>query len=62
VEKSSPKIWAPSVIFETPLKVNKRPSGENSPYLVTLVLKKKTFRELDSRKVLVQTLIDVKLD
>jgi hypothetical protein len=38
VEKSSPNLCATSVIFETLPKVNSRPTGENSPNLVTLIL------------------------
>jgi hypothetical protein len=40
-EKSNPKMGAACVIFfkkKTLHKVNKHPLGENSPYLVTLVL------------------------
>jgi hypothetical protein len=37
VVKSSPKIWATSVIFKNLPKLNKDPIGYNYPNLVTLV-------------------------
>jgi hypothetical protein len=43
VAKSSPKICATSVIFKRMAKVNNRPSGENSPNLVTLLARLKIF-------------------
>jgi hypothetical protein len=36
LEKSSPKLWAISAIFQKLPKANNRPLGENSPNLVTL--------------------------
>jgi hypothetical protein len=35
--KSSPKMWGNSIFFKKMAKVNFRPTGENSPSLVTLV-------------------------
>jgi hypothetical protein len=39
VERRSPKIFDTSLIFEKMLKVNNHPIGENSPNLVTLLLR-----------------------
>jgi hypothetical protein len=36
VEKSSPKVWATSVIFKTSAQSAQSPTGEKSPNLVTL--------------------------
>jgi hypothetical protein len=38
VKKSCPKFEATSVIFKKLSKENNRPMGENSPYLVTLLV------------------------
>jgi hypothetical protein len=38
VEKSSPSIWAISVIFKKLPKVNNHPIGDNSPNPVTLLV------------------------
>jgi hypothetical protein len=35
--KSSPKLWASSVIFKKLPKEHNQPMGENSPNLVTMV-------------------------
>jgi hypothetical protein len=42
VEKSSPRIFATSVIFNQLAKVNNRPMGKNTSNLVTLVARAAT--------------------
>jgi hypothetical protein len=44
-KKSSPKLWATSVIFEKLTEENYRPKGENSPNLVTLAFTYTALRE-----------------
>jgi hypothetical protein len=41
VVKNGPTIWATFVIFKNHPRVNNRPTGENSPNLVTLIGGKK---------------------
>jgi hypothetical protein len=39
MEKSSPKMWPTFLNFQKQPKVNNHPLGENSPNLVTLIMK-----------------------